>query len=1015
MNNICQFRTGPDFPNDIPKRRKIVSPSQWMRVSQRIPKRAVTTLESPSNAVPIALLKDKNHVKILRQFHQHVINSASEINPQNTNVFADIQPQNLNVFRSAGATVKKCPSPADKFVAHDGRIVDPNMVPVQKRKELVGNDEPLKDVESIQGALAVDVSVPVTPIPMTQNANWSEQQERSISFSPDFSLELPLASNKEYIKAFLEDIRKESKSNDVIRGSTITGLDSSPVGLAEKDTAERRPSSSLAGPAKLNLMKNGVNVGSSQFQQRLKALKQAGLVDMRARTPPHAMHPTAKSKASEIANNMCKTPMEQMQDRIPGWDPAPHLSTSAKPDDCEQLQHIGVHRSTHEVLQVESVPEMRPRHHILHVHQDAHAHKRLGVKPVEPKEASPFIYPLTFLKHMFSPYSSVGACLDNESLHHPEQVDDLGDTDSSNSFSFFHSPDSFSKVATASGRRPHASERNRIKIQLSRRSGSLPQNSNKASVALSDTVRNDAGSLYLESNKQLQSAGLRRESLSLQHRSADLCHADGGGWGSARPGGSPPGADTRSGDEVATAGASSGSLSRPREASFGTGCDVNKGSSVVHEAGGESSRAERAPSSSPALYAHGHSRGTTAARDERLSGPAGVDGSLSRPRRLDCACLAPAALASPVAQVCLQVGDGPGSRPEEPRGAESASSPSPSQSRALPDSAHQWQDYGRSRAMGHPMYDLEASPTNVEAALWEEFERLPSVQLLHSMRRELRTQLAGIISQLEQSLVSATDSGAAPRRDAANGPDALDVGDAACLVVDGRGQCNARRDEHREVVEIEGDRLHELVGTRLWRQDCGAASFVAGEASRSSGEPAGSAGGIRGAPAPGSAGMAREAWGYGGATARVKEVQRGAGTGQALGAGASKARDGEEEGDGRGMWAARDHTGDAMRASGLAPSARRSGEGLWPQQTWMTPQDMGNVARGDDEEAALPGENEPACEGRAGPGTKMVERVMDKENVVNDSNAAKYGTKVARRKGLGVPLRLAVREKDLWC
>ena len=40
---------------------------------------------------------------------------------------------------------------------------------------------------------------------------------------------------------------------------------------------------------------------------------------------------------------------------------------------------------------------------------------------------------------------------------------------------------------------------------------------------------------------------------------------------------------------------------------------------------------------------------------------------------------------------------------------------------------------------------------------------------------------------------------------------------------------------------------------------------------------------------------------------------------------------------------------------------------------------------------------------------------MDKENVVNDSNAAKLGTKAARRKGLGVPLRLAVREKDLWC
>jgi hypothetical protein len=46
----------------------------------------------------------------------------------------------------------------------------------------------------------------------------------------------------------------------------------------------------------------------------------------------------------------------------------------------------------------------------------------------------------------------------------------------------------------------------------------------------------------------------------------------------------------------------------------------------------------------------------------------------------------------------------------------------------------------------------EEPPLGVEQALWEEFERQPSIQLLRSIRRDLQTQLASIISDLEQSL-----------------------------------------------------------------------------------------------------------------------------------------------------------------------------------------------------------------------------------------------------------------------
>ncbi len=47
-----------------------------------------------------------------------------------------------------------------------------------------------------------------------------------------------------------------------------------------------------------------------------------------------------------------------------------------------------------------------------------------------------------------------------------------------------------------------------------------------------------------------------------------------------------------------------------------------------------------------------------------------------------------------------------------------------------------------------------ASPTNVEEALWDEFERQPSIQLLHSIRTDLHSQLSNIISKLEQSLAN---------------------------------------------------------------------------------------------------------------------------------------------------------------------------------------------------------------------------------------------------------------------
>ena len=577
-----------------------------MRLSQRVPKRSVATLDSPSNAVPIASLRDKNHVKVMRQIHQRIIASVTDHAPAESSSQQRVHEGKYHPSSKALFEAEIC--------HHEERNQKYALKPASSEKK-----------ESHSSPYCSKGSIPVTPIPMTQQSDWTEPKDDSC-----FSLDSSPVFNRE------ERIVPLRSSDSAINSAHTFRNDLDAQSFAPSDLQHRQSSknlkigsegcNNLLRPMQLNCIRKEGSVGSSQFQQRLKALRQAGLIDTR------------------VTNSEVVQSLSGMENEVPLV--SDHVLCKLNPDKVEMPQSkacreaishdhvslIGTHRAAHEKrfelsttgptsgIEQESQPQIYGKLHDAKTNVD----NIFATKPIEPKGASPFIYPLTFLKHMFSPASSCNPSDPDES-NIQDKMHEIETSDSSNSFSFFSSPDNQYKAMTSSGRRLHPSERNRIKIQLSRRSGPPPP------------------TLVASEDKAIVAASLSPGPWQEQYENTlDI---------------RPP-----------------ANANRPVDQSLNAG----------QEPGFEQNSAED----------------VAARRLGMRSSPNLRSGSrVNRPSAYP-----------------NEFGDTEG--------------------------AEQW----------NPINGQERSPSNVEDALWEEFERQPSIQLLHSIRKDLKSQLASIISKLEQSL-----------------------------------------------------------------------------------------------------------------------------------------------------------------------------------------------------------------------------------------------------------------------
>jgi hypothetical protein len=641
-----------------------------MRLSHRIPKRSATALESPSNANAIALLKDKNQVKILRQIHQQIIASASDqtanqdgnqnkiyghIHPTAQSHTEEIKVSQLDQGKDHIAVTEtpavfECNVPDLIHICgkcNDSADIDIDSIPHDTHALICHEDSATDECFRQTLRSATGHSEPVTPIPMTQlslaHANWSGHRGDA-----SFSLDTP----QHFGKAEIEVRKSYELSIPTVEIKALDAnepclSDDNKIAKTSMDSHEVSGANPSSNRPHIVARKNG-NTGSTQFQQRLRALKQAGLIDTRTMTPVTenvgcdlekseitavlavAGDDTNHNMKSQVGMLAFETPQHSTAFR----DPAAFDSISAAhgftPE--EEINHrshlslIGVHRFAHEEYQNQSGKQSRgvrgdePLYHAESVSTKIASRFTMG--PVEPKEASPFLYPLTFLKHMFSPYSAGEVSTSNEpaSIHHAsEKANDSDDSDSSNSFSFFSSVDKYPiPVGTSSCT---GSERPQIKIQMSRRPDRSATPMQDSSRAHSDCASHEFP-LCSHLGGQEHEERVERDHVRGEQKSCEGCEGKVFGI-SPRP-------------------------FTPKELTAGAAA------ATIH---------------------HGI----------KLDSPFHTKRSAAPHHAINEAC-------------------------------------------------------------------EFTSPSNVEEALWDEFERQPSIQLLHSIRTDLHCQLSSIISKLEQSL-----------------------------------------------------------------------------------------------------------------------------------------------------------------------------------------------------------------------------------------------------------------------
>jgi hypothetical protein len=627
--NLSEFRCSPTNELEPPRRRRLVSPSQWMRLSQRVPKRSTATLDSPSNAVAIASLRDKNQVTVLRQIHQRMIASVSDNAP--VECMCPLQHQQLpgeNIHPDSGALI------ANEIRWHTG-----------------ANDEIAKEavpvnLENHSSPASIKGSTPVTPIPMTHQSDWAEQQDDSLCFSLDSSAISNHDENRSRDRCAEPKVKSAAHGPPVL--NVVDAEKAAPLRFEyHQADSSRDLERGLSLPAELNAARKEGSVGSSQFQQRLKALKQAGLIDLRMQSPTIVCGSSAIENEVKLMTHVDASLVNNKVEMNPRF-------TSEETVDRDQASIIGAHRTSHELTkqvlfnEAGSSFSQQSQQCDNHARNTPHATSTFASRPLEPKEVSPFIYPLTFLKHMFSPHSSCDHSEIDCSLI-PGKVDDSRESETSNSFSFFSSPDSHCDATSSSGHRPHPSQRNRIKIQLSRRSGQpLPASTSSESQVVN--VRVSPNLKEEEKEHVLNIIPSQSQSFSTAY---DHAHA------------------------------------RDRRSLVST----------------EHAAEHRLPSDEKG---HGTARNMESAGRDALHGLDTISCVLStRPSPGETSA---ARMYSPSMLDCTRPGP-------------------------------------------------ESSPANVEEALWEEFEQQPSIQLLHSIRKDLRSQLASIISKLEQSLVDSSGLG----------------------------------------------------------------------------------------------------------------------------------------------------------------------------------------------------------------------------------------------------------------